>query len=135
MLQKDARSSTINNNGAQILSGDVQIYFSGESHALVATDHGLLTARESSRGFGNNAYSRSVEDSCDWAMLAALHDLQAQARAVGANAVINVRSNWYPTEPVTGDKYDCEKSQFVAEVALKGQAVTLESTAYYVPVK
>jgi uncharacterized protein YbjQ (UPF0145 family) len=47
------------------------------------------------------------------------------AQSSGANAVINIRSNWDNREWANGTEYECAVGRMMAGVALKGDIVTL----------
>ena len=72
-----------------------------------------------------NAFKKSDLDACQWAFLSALKAFHSKAKMLGANAVINIQSN-YKNNPVSDDKqFQCGAGSFVAGVALKGEFVKL----------
>lgn len=70
-------------------------------------------------------FGRSNEEACQWVMLSALIQLRDRARAVGGNAVVNVRSNWRNVETSSSSEYQCAVGFLMAGVALKGDVVSL----------
>jgi uncharacterized protein YbjQ (UPF0145 family) len=55
--------------------------------------------------------------------LSVLLKLQERARSLGANAVINIRSNYRNNEIVSEIEYQCGAGHIFAGVALKGRIV------------
>ena len=70
-------------------------------------------------------FGRSDEESCQWVMLSALIQLRDHAKAVGGDAVVNIRSNWRNTESSSTTQYRCAAGFLMAGVALKGDVVKL----------
>lgn len=66
---------------------------------------------------------RSNEEACQWVMLSALIQLRDHARAVGGNAVVNVRSNWQNVPFSSTTEYQCAAGFLMAGVALKGDVI------------
>ncbi|MCK5205111.1 MAG: excinuclease ABC subunit A, partial [Desulfobacterales bacterium] len=62
---------------------------------------------------------------CEWVFLSALLKLQERARNQGANAVINIKSNYKNNEVVSDTEYQCGAGTIFAGVALKGRIVKL----------
>ncbi|SNY16526.1 hypothetical protein SAMN05660659_01365 [Pseudomonas sp. LAMO17WK12:I6] len=72
-----------------------------------------------------NGFNKSDHDSCEWVLQSNLIKLQADAKRVGANAVVNIVS--YYDQHVRKDlnTYECRAGVFVTRVALKGDLVRL----------
>lgn len=99
----------------------VRFYFGNTAHPAVQRRvEADVTTSLRSRKFG-----RSNEEACQWVMMSALIQLRDHARAVGGNAVINVRSNWHNVEWSSPTQYQCAAGFLMAGVALKGDVVTL----------
>lgn len=67
-----------------------------------------------------NAFNKSDEAACEWALQSALLTLQDSARKVGANAVTNISSYYKRNERKDASTYECHAGAVMAGVALKG---------------
>lgn len=100
---------------------DIRFYFAGESHpGIVRRVQNNVTTSQRARKTG-----REAEEACQWAMMNALIRLGEAARNSGANAVINIRSNWDNQAWANGSEYQCAIGRMMAGVALKGDIATL----------
>lgn len=120
-LMKLQSQETMNSSAAsETLADDIKLYFAGQSHAAVRQNLGeLKTSRRT------NGVSKSPVEACRWVMLSALKSLQDGARQRGANAVVNIRSNWRNQPLDDGSMYECEDGNLMSGVALIGEAVKL----------
>jgi len=100
---------------------DVPVFMAGEKHAPVAQDLGVSRANRST-----NAANKSDEKACQIAFLSAVIALQAKARALGADAVVDVRSITKNNDLESATQYRCVAGAFVANVALSGRMVKFE---------
>ncbi len=66
-----------------------------------------------------NAFNKTAEQSCQWAALSALLAFQAKAKAVGANAVIDITSNIKNNEVKSATAYECAEGALMTNVAFK----------------
>lgn len=73
-----------------------------------------------------NAFGKSDQDACEWAMLSALIELQDRAKKEGGNAVINIKSNYKNQETTSNTEYMYGAGGIMAGVALKGTVVVLK---------
>ena len=73
-----------------------------------------------------NAFNKSDKEACDWVFRSAILTLHQRAISLGANAVINVRSNYKNKVTTSDTEYTCGAGKFVAGVALIGDFVTVE---------
>ncbi len=104
------------------LGADVEFYFGGQNvYGIVATSFG-----EAETNRKNNAYNKSNEQACQGAFLFALRSLRDRARNLGANAVINIRSNYLGDEDISETTYQCEAGEVLAGVSFIGDIVKLE---------
>lgn len=76
-----------------------------------------------------NSIARSDEEACLWVFLSALKALQAEAVKRGADALVNVRSNYNNKEFSSATEFECGAGALMAGVALKGTAVRLNAPA------
>jgi uncharacterized protein YbjQ (UPF0145 family) len=104
---------------AQRLEG-VSFYFGNQPHPEIIKDFG-----EGRTNKKTNAFNKSDEDACQWVMLSALIQLKERAQSLGANAVVNIRSNYKNNETSSDSEYTCGAGALMAGVALIGTFVTL----------
>ena len=103
------------------LDGSVKFYLAG------ATVPGQVTALgEQITNKKTNAFNKSDEEACSWALQSALITLQDAAKHVGGNAVIDIVSFYKRKESRDAKTYECHAGTFVGGVALKGQAASLK---------
>src|SRR5512134_1097869 len=94
---------------------DVPVFMAREKHTTVASDLGVFPANRST-----NAANKSDEKACQIAFLSALIALQAKARDLGADAVVDVRSVTRHNDLQSATQFRCVAGTFVANVALEG---------------
>ena len=68
-----------------------------------------------------NAFGKSDEKACNWVFLSAMLSLQKRAQSVGANAVVNIVSNYNNVEHASATEFECHVGAIMAGVALKGE--------------
>lgn len=98
------------------LGGDIQFHF-GESN----TPKNLERLGEDSTNRKTNAFNKSDEEACRWAFVSAIIALRDKAQRLGANAVVNIRSNNNQVQKYSATEFECRVGNVVAGVALKGQ--------------
>ncbi|WP_043445726.1 hypothetical protein [Halotalea alkalilenta] len=104
------------------LDPSIRLYFGNQLHPEIITRRGgYYTDRKT------NSVLKSDEGACRWVALSALINLQERARAVGANAVVNISSYYNQRENVDNENYECHAGNVVAGVALKGDMVTISN--------
>lgn len=72
-----------------------------------------------------NAFGKSDEKACQWAFLSAMLSLEQRAKELGANAVINIVSNYKKVVMSSETEYECHAGGIMAGVALKGDFVKI----------
>ncbi|MDO8697543.1 MAG: excinuclease [Pseudomonas sp.] len=103
------------------LDGSVKFYLAG------ATVPGKVTPLgEQITNKKTNAFNKTDEEACSWALQSALITLQDAAKRVGGNAVVDIVSFYKRKESRSSTTYECHAGTFVGGVALKGQAVSLK---------
>ncbi|HTH44307.1 MAG TPA: excinuclease ATPase subunit [Oxalicibacterium sp.] len=70
-----------------------------------------------------NAFGKADETACQWAFLSAMLSLEQRAKELGANAVVNIVSNYKKVEMSSETEYECHAGAIMAGVALKGDFV------------
>jgi uncharacterized protein YbjQ (UPF0145 family) len=99
----------------------VRFYFAGERHpGIVRRVQNDATTSQRARKSG-----RAADWACQRALMNSLIQLGRSAQNAGANAVINIRSNWEHNAWPNGTEYQCAIGRMMAGVALKGDIVTL----------
>jgi uncharacterized protein YbjQ (UPF0145 family) len=108
-------------NDAQNRLGDsVQFYFGDQATPQVLER--LFSDKTSLR---TNGFGKSAETACNWVFLSAMLQLQKRAQAMGANAVINIVSNFNNVEMSSQTEFECADGALMAGVALKGDFVKI----------
>lgn len=103
------------------LGNDVRFYFGKQSHAKVIKRIGKWPTQKKT-----NAFNKTDEFACQWALLSGLLSLKKRALAEGGNAVINIKTNNDHRELSDSKTFECEVGNIVASVALIGEVVKLK---------
>jgi uncharacterized protein YbjQ (UPF0145 family) len=115
-------SEAMSDNDAKSRLGDsVKFYFGNQP-----TPHVLERLGTGKTNQKTNSFAKSPEKACDWAFLSAMLSLKKRAAELGANAVINIVSNYKNEEMASDTQYECHDGAFVSGVALKGEFVKLK---------
>ncbi|GLQ94496.1 excinuclease [Dyella acidisoli] len=72
-----------------------------------------------------NAFGKADQPTCDWALQSALIALQNEAKTAGANAVVDIVSD-YGDEYRDGEKYECHVGFLMSGVIMKGTLVKVQ---------
>jgi uncharacterized protein YbjQ (UPF0145 family) len=108
-------------NDAQSRLGDsVKFYFADQPTPPVLSK---ITSDKTSQR--TNGFGKSAEKACNWVFLSAMLALQKRAQDVGANAVINIVSNFKDVEMASQTEFECADGAIMAGVALKGDFVKI----------
>lgn len=108
------------NDAAGRLGDTVKFYFGKQKTPKVLQK--LSTDQTSQK---TNSFGKSAEKACNWAFLSAMLRLQARAQELGANAVINIASNYKNVEVLSDTEYECHDGAMMTGVALKGDFVKI----------
>jgi hypothetical protein len=100
---------------------DVPVFMAGQKHRGIARDYGVFRSNRRT-----NAANKSDEVACQIAFLSALIALQARARDIGGDAVVEVRSITRNDPLVSATQYRCAAGGIIANVALEGRVVRLK---------
>ncbi|KAA8733865.1 excinuclease [Acinetobacter qingfengensis] len=106
-----------NATDAGAIDGSVKFYLADTRSGGKLIRANVITNRKT------NGFAKSAETSCDWAIRAALIQLQQSAKAQGANAVTNIVSYFRKNEYRSRTDYECYKGTAVSAVTLKGDFV------------
>lgn len=109
------------NDAGGRLSDSVKYYFGTQKSPKVLETLG--TDKTSQK---TNAVGKSDEKACNWAFLSAMLRLEKRAKDLGANAVINIVSNYKNVEFSSETEFECHAGAIMAGVALKGDFVRIE---------
>jgi hypothetical protein len=110
----------LSTSAAQNKLKGIDFYFGNQKHPLILQDFGEFGSNKKT-----NAFNKSDKQACEWVFLSALLALQDRAKSLGANAVINIKSNYRNNEVVSETEYQCGAGHMFAGVALKGRIVKL----------
>ena len=109
-------------NDAQNRLGDtVQFYFGDQKTPAI-----LQRLGSDRPGQKTNPSGKSPKPACNWAFLSAMLRLQERARELGANAVVNIVSNYKNVEHSSATEFECHDGAMMTGVALKGDFVKLK---------
>lgn len=112
-------SAAMSANDAQGRLGDtVKFYFGSQPTPTVLEHLGIDKTSQKTNSFG-----KSAEKACNWAFLSAMLRLEQRARELGANAVINIVSNYKNEEMSSETQFECHDGALISGVALKGEFV------------
>lgn len=108
-------------NDAQAkLNNGVQFFFAGQPTPKVIDKLGTDKTSQKTNSFG-----KSAETSCNWAFLSAMMRLEKRAKDLGANAVVNIVSNYGNVEMASATEFECHDGNIMTGVALKGDFVKI----------
>ncbi|BFI96639.1 MAG: phosphoribosylglycinamide formyltransferase [Rhodanobacter sp.] len=99
------------------LDGSVKFYLAGNTPAgqIEVVNDNIATHKKT------NAFGKSSQTSCDWAMASALISLQEAAKAAGANAVTDIVSVQNGQEYRDPQNYECRVGFLMSDVGLKAK--------------
>jgi len=104
-----------------ILGSEIKFYFGDQPHATVTKNFSEFSTSKKTNGT-----NKSDKEACEWVFLTVLKDLRDQAKSVGANAVVNIRSNYRNALSSSATTFKCGSGMLMSGVALKGEIVTIE---------
>ncbi|MCK9237289.1 MAG: excinuclease [Thiopseudomonas sp.] len=96
------------------LDGSVKFYLDSQPNGAKVVSKGLTTSKKT------NAFNKSDQAACSWALQSALIQFQTAAQNAGANAVVNLVSNYKHNVYKSRENYECHAGGIMAGVALKG---------------
>lgn len=104
------------------LDGSVKFYLAGvKPHGKVKVVSANAVTNKKT-----NAFNKSDEAACEWALQSALLTLQDAARKANANAVTNIASYYKKNERKDASTYECHAGAVIAGVALKGDLARVD---------
>lgn len=108
------------NNAKARLGDTVQFYFGAQKTPRVLSK---ITQDQTSQK--TNSFGKTAETSCNWVFLSAMLSLQKRAVELGANAVVNIVSNYQNVENSSETEFECHDGAIMSGVALKGDFVKI----------
>ena len=100
---------------------DIPVYWGAQKHPKIVKKYGTFKTTKRA-----NAFLKSKEDACQWALASAIVALQERVEREGGNAVVAVMSNIKNKEFSSTDKFECLAGGMMVNVALKGTVVTIK---------
>jgi uncharacterized protein YbjQ (UPF0145 family) len=99
------------------LDGSVKFYLAGNQPAgkVDVVNDNVVTNKKT------NAFGKSSQESCSWALQSALITLQDAAKQAGANAVVDIQSYYKKQVHSDPKNYECHKGSLMSGVALRGK--------------
>ncbi|WP_317204807.1 excinuclease ATPase subunit [Janthinobacterium sp.] len=108
------------NNAKARLGDTVQFYFGTQKTPRILNK---ITQDQTSQK--TNSFGKTAETSCNWVFLSAMLSLQKRAAELGANAVVNIVSNYQNVENSSETEFECHDGAIMSGVALKGDFVKI----------
>jgi len=108
------------NNAPYRLGDKVKYYFGTQ-----ATPPVLKRILNDQTNKKTNALNKSTEQACNWVFLSAMLQLKKRAESSGANAVINIVSNYDNVEKSSETEFECHVNALMAGVVLKADFVSI----------
>jgi uncharacterized protein YbjQ (UPF0145 family) len=102
------------------LDGSVKFYLNSVPTGAKVVNSNITTSQKT------NAFNKSDEDACRWVLQSALIRLQDAAKKAGANAVVDIVSNYKNVEHRDPVNYECHAGALMAGVALKAKLANVK---------
>jgi len=102
------------------LDGSVKFYLNKTPAGAKIINANVTTSQKT------NAFNKTDEEACSWVLQSALIKLQNAAKAAGANAVVDLASNYKSKEYRDDSKYECHAGAIMAGVALKAKYASVK---------
>lgn len=114
--------NAMNANDARNRLGDsIKYYFGDQKTPAIAKRLGEDKTSQKTNSFGKDATT-----ACNWAFLSSMLRLQARAQELGADAVVNIVSNYKNVERSSTTEFECHDGAIMTGVALKADFVKLK---------
>ena len=105
----------------ELLGSDITFYFGDQKHGSVTKKFGEFGTNKKTNGVG-----KSDKAACQWVFLSAMISLRDRARTEGANAVVNIRSNYRNNTTSSAATFKCGSGAIMSGTALLGDVVTIK---------
>jgi hypothetical protein len=103
------------------LNRGIEFRFGDQAHPEPEKSFGEYSTSKRTR-----AFNRGDKEACEWVFLTAMLELQKRAETLGADAVVNIRSNWRHVQTSSSSTFVCARGNWMAGVALIGEFVKLK---------
>lgn len=103
------------------LDGTVKFYLKGQPMGKIVKTFPAATSNKKT-----NAFNKSDEAACGWALRSVLIAFQENAKKHNANAVVNLVSYYKQSEYADPLKFECHAGGVMAGVAMRGQAAIVK---------
>jgi uncharacterized protein YbjQ (UPF0145 family) len=104
-----------------ILGTNIQFYFGDQPHGAI-----VKRFSESATNHKTNGSNKTDKEACEWAFLSAMKALRDKAQSFGANAVVNIRSNYRNNISSSATTFKCGSGMLISGVALVGDVVEIK---------
>lgn len=100
---------------------NVKLFFGDQPHGkLSGRKEHIRVSRKT------NAFNKTDTEACEWVFLSAIIALQNSAAKKGANAIVNIKSNYQNNLTSSNETFKCGAGAIMAGVALTGELVTIK---------
>lgn len=99
---------------------NIQLFFGNQEHPKPQQSFGTVKTNKKT-----NFFNKSDKEGCEWVFISAILTLQEAAKQRGANAVVNIKSNYKNQEFVSETEYECGAGAVTGGVAFIGELVKL----------
>lgn len=103
------------------IRSDIPLYFGSKNKPAVERTFGEYSTNKKT-----NSFNKSDKEACEWAFMSAIIQLQHKAAQLGANAVIDIKSNYDKIETSSSSTFKCAAGNMITGVALKGTPAILK---------
>jgi uncharacterized protein YbjQ (UPF0145 family) len=119
-LMKPIADAMAANDAQAKLNNGVKFYFAGQSTPKFTKVGVGKTSQKT------NTFNKSADAACSWAFLSAMMALEKRAQQLGADAVVNITSNYGNVETASATEYECHEGNIVAGVAFKADFARMD---------
>lgn len=116
----DIKEATTSARAKSVLGTDIKLYWAKQKHPKVKSNMGKIKVSKKA-----NAFNKSDKEVCHLVLLTALEQLQQKARSMGANAIIDIKSNYKNKIHESPEVFECGAGALMAGVALVGTAAKI----------
>ena len=102
----------------------VKFYFGDQEHPEIIQNYGEFRTNKKT-----NAFNKKDKPACEWVMLSAMLALHSRAQSLGANAVVNIQSNYKNNVESSETEYTCGAGGLMAGAALIGTFISIDIEA------
>lgn len=104
-----------------LLGTDIKFYFGDQTHEAITKKFGQFGSNKKTNGVG-----KSDQEACERAFLSAMKSLRDRAAREGANAIVNIRSNYRNVISSSTETFKCGSGGIMSGVALLGDVVEIK---------